>query len=160
MNLEEKVIKEDPKYNGEIIDVTQQTVKLPNGEEAHRDIVYHSKAVGMLVLTDDNKMLMEKQWRAPVKKVTIEIPAGKLDDRDNNDPLNAVVRELNEEVRYSASEIKKLYGFYSSVGFTDEYMYLYLVKGLKRVKDELPRDKGEDLEISAYTLDEARQMSS
>lgn len=88
----------------------------------------------------------------------IEIPAGKLDPRDQGNKVHAVQRELNEEIRYRAENIKELYSFYTSCGFTDEYMYLYLVTGLKRVSKELPRDQGEYLEIGEYTLEQAKKM--
>ncbi|MBW1605422.1 NUDIX hydrolase [Lactobacillus sp. Sy-1] len=158
MDLEEKVIKKEPKYHGSIIDVEKQTVQLPNGKQASRDIVYHSKAVAALVITKDNKMLMETQWRAPVQEVTLEIPAGKVDSRDTGSSEEAMVRELNEEVRYHAKTLKHLTGFYTSVGFSDEYMDLYLATDLEPVTDELPRDQGEYLGIKEYSLSEAKQL--
>ncbi|UQS87504.1 NUDIX hydrolase [Nicoliella spurrieriana] len=158
MNLEEKIIKREPKYHGSIIDVEKQIVKLPNGQESSRDIVYHAKAVAALVITGDNKMLMETQWRAPVQEVTLEIPAGKVDSRDTGSSKDAMVRELNEEVRYRAKTLKHLTGFYTSVGFSDEYMDLYLATDLEPVSDELPRDKGEYLGIKAYSLSEAKHL--
>lgn len=157
MNLEEKVLGVEPKYNGAIINVEKQTVELPNGETSTRDVVHHSNAVGILVLTENNKMLLETQWRAPIAKETIEIPAGKVDDRDSSS-LDTVKRELNEETRLEAQNIKRITGFYSSVGFCDEYMELYLAFNLKPVKDELPRDQGEYLNIKEYSLDEALEM--
>lgn len=71
-------------YDGAIINVEKQTVRLPNGEQAFREVVHHSGAVGVLALTHDNQMILEKQWRAPIGKTTIEIPAGKVDSRDTN----------------------------------------------------------------------------
>ncbi|MHA8138660.1 NUDIX hydrolase [Lactobacillaceae bacterium Scapto_B20] len=158
MNLEEKVLKRESKYHGAIIDVEKQTVQLPNGKEASRDIVYHSKAVAALVITDNHKMIMEKQWRAPVQEVTLEIPAGKVDSRDTGSSRDAMIRELNEEIRYDAKTLKHLTGFYSSVGFSDEYMDLYLATDLQPVDDELPRDQGEYLEINEYSLAEAKVL--
>ncbi|WP_420842969.1 NUDIX hydrolase [Fructilactobacillus carniphilus] len=156
--LKETEIKSDLKYDGEIIRVEQETVRLANGETAHRDVVHHAPAVGMLVITADDKMVLEKQWREPAKAVMVEIPAGKLDDRDRGNEIHAVQRELNEEIRYQAGKIEPLYSFYSSCGFTDEYMYLYLATDLTPVTDELPRDDGEFLEIGEYTLEEAQAM--
>ncbi|AYF92438.1 NUDIX hydrolase [Apilactobacillus bombintestini] len=158
MDFEEKVIGVEPKYNGSIINVERQTVELPNGETATRDVVHHEKAVGILVITKDNKMLLEKQWRAPIKKVTMEIPAGKVDSRDNDSSEHAVVRELNEETRLKANHLKRITGFYSSVGFCDEYMDLYLATDLEEVNKEMPRDQGEYLNIGEYSLDEAMKM--
>ncbi|WP_413627083.1 NUDIX hydrolase [Fructilactobacillus vespulae] len=158
MDLRETEIKSDLKYDGEIIRVEQETVKLSNGETAHRDIVHHAEAVAMLAITSDNKMILEKQWREPAKSVLIEVPAGKLDERDKGNEIHAVQREMNEECRYHAEKIKRIYSFYTSSGFSDEYMYLYLVTGLTPVKNELPRDDGEFLQLEEYTLAEAKEL--
>lgn len=80
-----------------------------------------------------------------------------VDQRDSNFH-HAVIRELNEEIRYVPQKVRALYGFYTSVGFSDEYMRLYLATDLEPVKNQLPRDKGEFLEIFEKTLDEAIQM--
>lgn len=154
-------MKTDHIYNGSIINVEKQTVELPNGQTATRDIVKHAKAVGALALTSNHKMIMETQWRAPIASTTLEIPAGKVDprDSDSSDPSkHAMIRELNEETRYKAKKIEHLTGFYSTVGFSNEYMDLYLVTGLEPVSNELPRDKGEYLEIKEYSLDEALSL--
>jgi ADP-ribose pyrophosphatase len=157
LDFEERVIGSEQIYDGAIINVEKQTVRLPDGQTSFREIVHHSGAVGILALTKDNKIILEKQWRAPVKKTTIEIPAGKVDGRDRNFH-DTVVRELNEEIRYVPKTIKELYGFYSSVGFSDEFMKLYLAEDLEPVKNQLPRDKGEFLEVFEKTMDEAIQM--
>ncbi|WP_283678874.1 NUDIX hydrolase [Lentilactobacillus sp. Marseille-Q4993] len=157
MDFEEKVLSTEKIYNGAIIDVIKQKVELPDGQTSYREIVRHAKAVGVLAITDDDKMILEKQWRAPVSETVLEIPAGKLDSRDKSSE-HAVYRELNEELRMKPAEIKLLTGFYSTVGFSDEYMELYLAKGLKPVTDELPRDKGEFLELSKVSLSEALKM--
>lgn len=158
MDLEEKVIATKPIYDGAIIKVERETVQLPNGEEAFREVVRHSGAVAVLAITDDQKMILVEQWRAPVGKPTLEIPAGKLDRRDEGNPEHAVIRELNEEIRLHPSQLERLAGFYSSVGFSDEYMTLYLATGLTPVASELPRDQGETLRIKAYSLPELKRM--
>ncbi|WP_054670958.1 NUDIX hydrolase [Lentilactobacillus senioris] len=158
MNLEERVLKSESIYNGAIISVERELVELPDKQTAHREIVHHADAVGILAITNDNKIILEKQWREPVRKPTIEIPAGKLDRRDGNF-VDAVKRELNEEIRYEANNVERITGFYSSVGFSDEYMELYLATDLHPVGQELPpRDKGEFLEIQEKTLEEAMAM--
>ncbi|GAF35771.1 NUDIX domain-containing protein [Lentilactobacillus farraginis] len=157
MDFEEHVVKSQPIYDGAIINVEKQTVRLPNGQTAYREIVHHSGAIGVLAITRDNKIILERQWRAPVKATTIEIPAGKVDQRDA-DFHHAVIRELNEEIRYTPKHVEELCGFYSSVGFSDEYMKLYLATDLEPVKDKLPRDKGEFLEILEKTQAQAVSM--
>lgn len=150
----EEVIAEAVKFDGKIIKVTQQTVRLPNGAEATRDIVYHSGAVAVMALTSDDKMILTRQWRAPIKAVSLEIPAGKLDDRDKKDTLHAAIRELNEEVRMQAGSWQEVANFYTSIGFADEHMTLYLATDLSPVDDELPQDDDENLDLLMVTFDE------
>ena len=153
----ETVINEVEQYQGHIIRVTQQTVVLPDGRQSKRDIVYHSGAVAILALTADNKMILERQWRAPVQKVTLEIPAGKVDDRDQN-PLDTVNRELNEETRLVAQKVEKIAGFYTSIGFADEYMTLYLATGLQPVTNALPQDDDEQIDLMFVDFEEATRL--
>lgn len=158
MEFEEKVTAVEPLYHGAIIDVERQTVTLPNGEVGHREIVRHSGAVGVVAITPQNQLILVKQWRAPLAKVTLEIPAGKLDSRDVLDATHAANRELNEEVRLQAGRLEKITGFYTSVGFSDEYMTLYLATDLKPVDTQLPRDFGENLSVQAYSLSELKAL--
>lgn len=150
---QEQVVQEDIRYDGHIIQVVEQTVLLPDGRKAKRDVVKHSGAVAILALTKDQKMILEKQWRAPVQAMTLEIPAGKIDQRDQS-AIDAVVRELNEETRLQAGKLKKIAGFYTSIGFSDEYMELYLATDLTPVNTALPQDDDEAINLAYYTFDE------
>lgn len=150
----EEVLKEDVKFDGKIIKVTQQIVRLPNGKEATRDIVYHSGAVAVMAITADDKMILTRQWRAPIKALSLEIPAGKLDNRDRQNPQHAAKRELNEEVRMQANSWQEVASFYTSIGFADEHMTLYLATDLAPVENELPQDDDENLDLLTVTFDE------
>ena len=99
MDFEEKPIESKTVFHGHLIDVEVQQVKTPQGNVAQREIVHHAPAIAILALTSDDKMILEKQWRAPIAKTTLEIPAGKLDDRDADNAIHAAKRELNEETR-------------------------------------------------------------
>ncbi|EKK20309.1 ADP-ribose pyrophosphatase [Fructilactobacillus florum 8D] len=158
MDLKETEVGRSLKYDGEVVRVEQLRVRLANGELANRDVVYHAPAVAMLVVTNDDKMVLERQWRMPANQTLLEIPAGKLDDRDQGEPLSAVERELNEELRLHAQHVQLLSEFYTSCGFTDEFMYLYLVTELEPVTHDLPRDQGEFLELQKVSLPEALQL--
>ncbi|TVV24297.1 NUDIX hydrolase [Weissella cibaria] len=153
----ERVISEEEQYDGHIVRVTEQTVVLPDGRQAKRDVVYHADAIGVLALTADDEMILERQWRAPVKKVTLEIPAGKMDDRDT-DPLDTVNRELNEETRLQAGHVEKIAGFYTSIGFADEFMTLYLATDLVPVGTELPQDDDEQIDLVTVDFAEATRL--
>lgn len=158
MEFAEKPISSKTVFHGHLIDIEVQQVKTPQGNIAQREIVHHAPAIAVLAITDDGKMILEKQWRAPIAKTTLEIPAGKLDGRDDDSARHAAKRELNEETRYQATELKKVSSFYTSVGCMDEYMTLYLATGLTPVAHELPQDQDEQLVLSEVTLDEALAM--
>ncbi|MDO4903324.1 MAG: NUDIX hydrolase [Limosilactobacillus sp.] len=158
MEFEERPISSETVFDGHLISVEVQQVKTPKGNVAQREIVHHAPAVALLAITDQDEMILEKQWRSPIAKTTLEIPAGKVDSRDENSAKHAAIRELNEETRYQADSLKKISGFYSSVGCMDEYMTLYLATGLTPVADELPQDQDEQLALITVTLDQALAM--
>lgn len=158
MNFKEKPLSTEHIFSGHIMDVEVTTVQLPSGEQATREIVRHAPAVAILAITPNHEMLLMRQWRAPVNQETLEIPAGKLDERDGNDMLKTAKRELNEETRFEAEQLQEVSGFYTSIGFSDEYMGLFLATGLKPVKTELPQDEDEQLELLKVSLTEALKM--
>lgn len=158
MEFAERPVSSKTVFHGHLIDVEVQQVITPAGNQAQREIVHHAPAIAILALTADNKMILEKQWRAPIAKTTLEIPAGKLDQRDADNAIHAAKRELNEETRYEATSLTKLSSFYTSVGCMDEYMTLYLATGLKRVTHELPQDQDEQLVLSEVSLPAALAM--
>ena len=106
MNFEEKVLSTENIFDGKVIKVDKETVELPNGKKAFREIVRHHGAVALIPITDDDKIVMIKQWREPMRKVTLEIPAGKIEPGEESDPLQTAIRELNEEARYEAENIE------------------------------------------------------
>lgn len=158
MAFEEEVTGKKDIYHGTVIDVEEQTVRLPDGRVSHREIVRHRGAVGIIAVTAEQQLILVKQWRAPVGKVTLEIPAGKLDTIDDAKAIDAANRELNEEVRLRAGHLEKITGFYTSVGFSDEYMTLYLATDLQPVKTPLPRDLGENLALFKFSLEELKTL--
>lgn len=158
MDFAERPLSSKTVFHGHLIDVEVQQVITPQGNRAQREIVRHAPAIAILALTSDNQMILEKQWRAPIAKTTLEIPAGKLDQRDADDAVHAAERELNEETRYQATSLRKISSFYTSVGCLDEYMTLYLATGLKPVDQELPQDQDEQLALQTVSLGEALAM--
>ncbi|WP_057740827.1 NUDIX hydrolase [Limosilactobacillus secaliphilus] len=158
MDFEEKVQSTKRVFTGHLIQVDVQDVVTPKHQAAKREIVRHVPSIGLLMINDDNEMLLEKQWRAPVASVSIEIPAGKLDDRDNGDPRHAAMREMNEETRLTADHLEKITGAYSSIGFCDEYMTIYMATGLHPVANELPQDADEEIKRFTVSQKEALQM--
>lgn len=159
MNLEEKELSTKQIFQGRLIDVNVETVSLPNDETATREIVHHPNASGVIAVNDEKKMLLVKQWREPIKQVTLEIPAGLIDPTDAT-PLEAMKRELNEEGGYSAAYWEKVTEFYSSAGFCDEKMYLFYCDTLTKLEDKRPLDEDEFLTRAWYSLDELQQLLS
>lgn len=149
---EEVTLKTNPIFKGKIISLQVDEVRLPNGETATREIVRHPGAVAVLALVD-NKMLVVEQYRKPMEKSLVEIPAGKLDPGE--DPAEAAIRELEEETGYTAAAVKPICRFYTSPGFADERLYLYVAEGLTR--GEAHPDEDEFLDCTAITLEQAEQ---
>ncbi|MDF2922049.1 MAG: ADP-ribose pyrophosphatase [Paenibacillaceae bacterium] len=150
--FEEVTISTNPIFKGKIISVQVDQVRLPNGETASREIVRHPGAVAVIALVDD-RMLVVEQYRKPFEKNLVEVPAGKLDAGE--EPLAAAIRELEEETGYRAGNIRLLNSFYTSPGFADEKIYLYLAEEL--VKGEAHLDEDEFLDCTAITLEEAER---
>lgn len=152
MNLEEKVKKVEHIFDGVVVDLDVETVELPNGKTAKREIIRHQGAVAVIAITPENKMVFIRQWRAPLGQETLEVPAGKIEP--NEDPSITAMRELNEETRFEADKMEFLNSFYTSPGFADEKMYLYHAINLKPVTNKLPQDEDEFLELVELSLPE------
>ncbi|WP_409346514.1 NUDIX hydrolase [Paenibacillus sp. MBLB4367] len=150
--FEEVTISSEPIFQGKVISLQVDRVKLPNGETATREIVKHPGAVGVLALIDD-KMIVVEQYRKPLEKSQVEIPAGKLDPGE--DPQHAALRELEEETGYRCESLKHVCSFYTSPGFADEILHLYVAERL--TKGVANPDEDEFLECEAITLDQAQR---
>lgn len=127
-DLEEKPLTEDVMWEGRIFNVNRLRVKLPDGREALRDVVRHPGAVAIVALTDDGRICLVRQYRTALGRVTVEIPAGKLDPGE--DPLTCAKRELLEETGMQANQMAFLTTIATSDGFTDELIHIYMATGL------------------------------
>lgn len=156
MNFAEKVRETKHLFKGHVLDLDLETVELPDGRQAKREIVRHHGAVAVIALTPADKMVFIRQWRAPLGKETLEIPAGKIEPDESDDPLLTAQREMNEETRYKAQNYELLSTFYSSPGFSDELMYLYHASDLTPVKTKLPQDQDEFLQIEELSQSEVK----
>lgn len=129
--LIEKVVDEESIYEGKIVHLHLMRVTLPSGKPGIREIVRHVNASAVVAVDENNNVLLVRQFRAPMGRVTCEIPAGKLDS-PQEDPLEAARRELSEETGYQAEHWVKLTDMISSPGFCDEMISIYLATGLTR----------------------------
>jgi len=112
------------------VDFRSDTVILPNGRKATRAFMDHSGAVAILPVLDDGRIVFVHQYRYPVKQVTLEIPAGKLNS-DSDSPLGRAKAELKEETGYTAARMKPLISFWPTTAFSSEVLHIFTAAGLK-----------------------------
>lgn len=150
--FKEKTIKTEEIFTGRMIDLHVDQVELPNGKHSTREIVKHPGAVAVIALTHDNKLVLVEQFRKPLEKSILEIPAGKLDPGE--DPLDTASRELEEETGYRAGRLEYITSFYTSPGFSNEILYLYLATDLKIVENRREPDEDEFVAVYEYPFDQ------
>lgn len=145
MELTEKKLSGVSIYDGNLLHVRRDEVVLPNGRTASREFIRHPGAVAVVPVTDDSKVVVERQFRYPLGQVILEIPAGKIDPGE--DTLAAAKRELEEETGYTASEWECIGTFNPSPAYTDELITLYLARGLKAGHDRMDEDEFLNVEL-------------
>ena len=157
MEFEEKTLSRKEIYKGPIFQLVQDQVELPAGKgTAQRDLIFHNGAVCVLAVTAENKIVLVKQYRKAIEKISYEIPAGKLEIGENSDPEAAALREL-EEAAYTG-KLSLLYDFYSAIGFCNERLRLYLASDLAKVENPRPQDEDETIELLEVSLEEAKAL--
>ena len=155
MNLEEKQLSAEYIYKGRIINLRRDTCELPNGNTALREVIEHPGGVCVAALTDNNEVLMVRQYRYPYSEVVLEIPAGKR-DHGNENPLECGIRELREETGAKAEKFIPLGELYPSPGYCGEIIWLYAATGL--TFGECDPDDDEFLTVEKIPLDRAVEM--
>ena len=124
MNLQEKTLKSETVFKGRIITLKTDIALLPDGSQAGREYIEHPGGVCVVPLTDNNEVLMVRQFRYPYKEVVLEIPAGKKDKGE--DPFTTGKRELKEETGATADEYIDLGQLYPSPGYCGEIIWMYV----------------------------------
>ena len=138
--LREKQLSTEEIFSGVILHLVRDTVELPNGNTSVREVIRHIGAVCVIPVTDAGEVIVERQYRYPLDRVILEIPAGKLDTPDE-DRLSAIKRELREETGYTADEWTELGDFHPAPAYSDEYITMYLARGLRKGKQDLDADE-------------------
>ena len=138
-------------FDGTILHVRRDEVTLPNGRPAFREVIRHIGAVCVIPVTEDNQVIVERQYRYPIDRVITEIPAGKL-DAPEEDRLAAIQRELLEETGYTAEEWIPLGDFHPAPAYSDEYISMYMARKLKKGARHL--DEDEFLDVFTVPLSE------
>ena len=149
MEFFEKQVETKTVYEGIIVNVRRDIAELQNGSQAEREVVEHPGGVGVIAVTGDGEVVMVRQYRYPMERETIEIPAGKLEGGE--DPFGCAVRELSEETGYTAGRYVDLGPIYPSPGFSRETLYLYLALDLQ--KGEMHLDDNELLSVEHIGID-------
>lgn len=153
-DLTEHFVSGGAVFEGNLLKVHRDTVRLPDGTQGTREYIRHPGAVAVLALFDDGQLLLERQYRYPARREFIEIPAGKLEPGEP--PLDTARRELLEETGYAASEWQRLGELHMAIGWSDEVIHLFVARGL--AQQGARPDAGEFLETFQVPFDEAVAM--
>jgi len=151
---EEKTLSSQLIYDGRAVKLRVDTVRTANGRETKREIVEHSDCVAIVAVDADNSVLLVRQFRKPIEKELLEIPAGGIDPGE--DPETAVCRELQEETGYLPKKVERLGGFYSTPGYCTEYLHLYLATDL--VPSQLHAEDTESIILVSVPLGQIPQL--
>ncbi|MFC7441030.1 NUDIX domain-containing protein [Laceyella putida] len=152
-NFEEKTIASETIFSGKVVHLQVDEVRLPDGRTAKREIVKHPGAVAVLAITEEKKLVLVRQYRKPLEKTILEIPAGKLEAGE--EPSACAARELEEETGYRAKGLSHVVSFYTSPGFADELLHIYQADGL--AKGQGNPDQDEFVELVECTLEECME---
>jgi ADP-ribose pyrophosphatase len=153
MDLKEECLDTSVVYEGDFIRVRKDRVRLPDGAVASREYVNHPGAVAVLAVLDNGNLVMERQFRYPLQREFIELPAGKIEQGE--DILLTAQRELLEETGYVANEWTHLATVWPCIGYADERMEYFLARNLTYQGRNL--DEGEFLEVFELSLPEAME---
>lgn len=149
-HLTEHTLNSKRVYEGSFIRVQRDEVRLPDGKQAVREYVLHPGAVMIVAVLPDGRLVLERQYRHPVKRVMIEFPAGKLDPGEGG--LRCAQRELLEETGYTAKRWARAGVMHPVIGYADEFIEIWFADGLMAGERHL--DEGEFLDVFAATQQE------
>jgi ADP-ribose pyrophosphatase len=153
-SLIEKRLKSTEIYEGRILNLRVDDVKLPDGKESKREIIEHADGVAIIpYLSKTEEVIMVKQFRNPAERILLELPAGMLEV--NEEVKECARRELEEETGYRVGDLKRIGSFYSSPGFCDEKIHLYLAQDLSKYKQQTDGD--EFIEIVKMSVEDLKE---
>ena len=151
-HLHEIQLESTQVYRGKLLDVRHDRIQLPDGHESAREYVMHPGAVLIIPLLDNGELIFERQFRYPLGRAFLELPAGKIEPGE--DILNTATRELLEETGHSASEWRYLGVMHPCIGYSNERIEIFLASGLQRESGQ-QLDHGEFLDVLNLSLDDA-----
>ena len=148
-------IKRELVHKGAVLDIYCDTMQFENGNTAKWDFIHHDGAAAVVPVMDDGRLLMVRQYRNAIDRMTLEIPAGSRDSVTEDTKVCAA-RELEEETGYRSDDLTRLLSLKTTVAFCDEFIDVYLARNLKPGHQHL--DEGEFLDVEAHDIDELCQM--
>lgn len=151
----EETISSETVFEGHLIDVRREMVRLPGGKTTEREIVVHPDVIAVLPVLDDGRLVLVRQFRKPAERILLEAPAGGIDDGET--PEEAARREMIEETGYRVGNLELLAGFYTSPGYTTEFMHLFRATDLE---PGTPTEGTDQLEVVHLTVEEARDRAA
>lgn len=151
-DLREERIDGEKIFDGVVVHLERDNVRLPNGHTSVREVIRHVGAVCVIPVLENGDVIVERQFRYPHARVLLEIPAGKLDSKAE-DPLAAAKRELYEETGYTADRYTLLGELYTTPAFVDEVIHMYLAEGLRRADTAQHLDEDEFLVVEKIHID-------
>lgn len=153
-HLFEETLSSTQLYDGKVVKLYRDTVRLENSETAFREVIEHSGGVCVLPITDNDEIFFVKQFRYPFRAVLMEIPAGKREKGE--DPLSCGIRELKEEIGATAGKITSLGKLYPTVAYDTEVIYMYMAQELSFAEQHLDAD--EFVDVVKIPFEEAVRM--
>lgn len=142
----ENTVSSDLIYTGKTVSLRVDTVEVPNQGYQKREIVEHNGVVVIIGITEDNKIILIKQYRKSIEDIVLELPGGKLELNEN--PKECAMRAFKQKTGYDAENFKLIYKFYPTVGISNQMMFIYLAKKLKKCED-----KKENYQIEVEEID-------
>ncbi len=153
-DLIEQTTESKSLYQGRVVSLRLDKVRLPDGREGVREVVEHHGAVAIVPIDDDGQVLLVRQFRTPAGRALLEIPAGTLEEGE--DPHECAQRELREETGFSADVLEPLISFYTAPGYSTEFIHLYQARGLRAAPR--PADDDENIVLERMSLLQAMAM--
>ena len=152
--MAEKILSSRTIYEGRILKLRVDTIQTADGRQTTREIVEHADCIAVIAVDAEDNILLVKQYRGALAKELLEIPAGGIDAGE--DAEAAVIREMQEETGFRPERVERLGGFYSTPGFCNEYLYLYLATDL--IASQLYAEDTEGIEVVRVPIAQVREL--
>lgn len=149
--MEERVIEQRRVFEGKVVNLRVDTVQMPDGRTATREVVEHTPAVAIVPVDAEGRVVLVRQWRVPAGAALLEAPAGSVDHGEDIEA--AAQRELQEEIGYRAGRLTRMAGFWVAPGYCTEYIHVFLAEDL--IESRLDADDDENIEVVRLSLADA-----